>query len=188
MLQTADSFISDLFKDYAEHGFLPDGPPLTRLPNPYYEAWESIASELPTLIQTRQIRQKIDELPVCSTEHLATEAEWRRAYVIMGYFTHGYVWGGDKPQDVSMPRCSSQSLERTNTLSSASSSLDCKAIPGDSHPSRATCLRYLCRPHSLELQTHAPRSRHHRSRKSPGPNIVHWHEGRRMVHGDLGGG
>ncbi|CAG7942536.1 unnamed protein product [Penicillium olsonii] len=111
MLQTADSFISDLFKDYAEHGFLPDGPPLTRLPNPYYEAWESIASELPTLIQTRQIRQKIDELPVCSTEHLATEAEWRRAYVIMGYFTHGYVWGGDKPQDHLPPSIAKPYLE-----------------------------------------------------------------------------
>lgn len=126
MIQSTESAIGDIFKGYAEHGFLPDGLPLTRLSNPYYEAWENIASELAVLIQTKQIRSRIDQLAVCSTEHLETEPEWRRAYVIMGYFTHGYIWGGDKPQDVSLfiPQ-----PVQTNVFPKASSSLDCKAIP-----------------------------------------------------------
>lgn len=102
MLQSIDSTIRDLFKHYAQHGFLPESFPLTRLSNPYYEPWETLASELPTLIQTQQIRAKVDELPICSTSHLKSEPEWRRAYVIMGYLTHSYIWGGDKPKDVSI--------------------------------------------------------------------------------------
>ncbi|CAG8044702.1 unnamed protein product [Penicillium salamii] len=111
MLQSAEPAISDIFKGYAEHGFLPDGLPLTRLSNPYYEAWENIASELAALIRTKQIRTRIDQLAVCSTEHLETEPEWRRAYVIMGYFTHGYIWGGDKPQDRLPPSIAKPYLE-----------------------------------------------------------------------------
>jgi indoleamine 2,3-dioxygenase len=100
MLQSTESTIRDLFKKYASSGFLPDGAPLTRLSDPYYNGWEELASQLPALIQTKTFRRLIDEMPVCSTDRLQTERDWRRAYVIMCYFSHGYVWGGDKPSDV----------------------------------------------------------------------------------------
>ncbi|KAJ5319243.1 Indoleamine 2,3-dioxygenase [Penicillium brevicompactum] len=111
MLQSIDSTIRDLFKHYAQHGFLPESFPLTRLSNPYYEPWETLASELPTLIQTQQIRTKVDQLPICSTSHLKSEPEWRRAYVIMGYLTHSYIWGGDKPKDRLPPSIAKPFLE-----------------------------------------------------------------------------
>lgn len=90
--------------DYAvspAHGFLPTGLPLQRLPNDYYAPWENIAVRLPDLIQTGQIRHLIDALPVLTTTWLVTESEWRRAYSILGFFSHAYIWGGEKPKDVS---------------------------------------------------------------------------------------
>ncbi|KAF3394326.1 Indoleamine 2,3-dioxygenase [Penicillium rolfsii] len=86
------------------HGFLPTGLPLQRLPNHYYAPWENIAVRLPDLIQTGQIRHVIDALPDLTTTWLVTEPEWRRAYSILGFFSHAYIWGGEKPKDV-LPPC-----------------------------------------------------------------------------------
>ncbi|OQE46509.1 hypothetical protein PENCOP_c001G01474 [Penicillium coprophilum] len=79
MLQSTDAALNDLFEKYAEQGFLQDSLPLARLSNPYYKTWEDIASQLPNLIQTSQIRGKIDDMPVYTTENLQNEPEWRRA-------------------------------------------------------------------------------------------------------------
>ncbi|KAK8022245.1 hypothetical protein PG993_013012 [Apiospora rasikravindrae] len=49
------------------HGFLPDVLPLTRLPDPYYNKWESIAANLQHLILSKRLRGVIDRLPVLST-------------------------------------------------------------------------------------------------------------------------
>lgn len=45
----------------------------------------------------------VDALPILSTDLLLTEPEWRRAYSILGFIAHAYVWGGDTPSDVSLP-------------------------------------------------------------------------------------
>lgn len=159
MLQSTQSPIGDLFEDYAQHGFLPDTLPLTRLPNPYYQVWEELANQLPVLIQTNQIRNEIDHLPVCTTDYLQTEPEWRRAYAIMGYFAHAYIWGGDQPQEVCSlyPEIPFRATKNTtNTLSSASPPLSGKAIPRDCRSPRTTCLRDLCGLDILELQAHTP--------------------------------
>lgn len=42
----------------------------------------------------------VDNLPVLSLSRLNNEAERRRAYVVLAYITHAYVWGGEKPMDV----------------------------------------------------------------------------------------
>jgi indoleamine 2,3-dioxygenase len=91
-----------LLSDYGispTHGFLPDVLPLTRLPDPYYNKWESIASNLQGLILSKRLRGVIDRLPVLSTVGLEHDAEWRRAYVLLTFFSHGYIWGGDTPCD-----------------------------------------------------------------------------------------
>lgn len=90
--------------DYAvspDHGFLPSGLPLQKLPHDYYAPWERLAIRLPDLIQTGQIRSLVDALPVLTTTWLQTDPEWRRAYSILGFLTHAYIWGGEKPKDVS---------------------------------------------------------------------------------------
>jgi indoleamine 2,3-dioxygenase len=81
------------------HGFLPDVLPLTRLPDPYYNKWEAIATNLPALILSKRLRGVIDRLPVLSTIGLEHEAEWRRAYSLLIFMAHGYIWSGDSPSD-----------------------------------------------------------------------------------------
>lgn len=80
-------------------GFLPDVLPLTRLPDPYYNKWEAIAANLQALVLSRRLRGVIDRLPVLSTTGLEHDAEWRRAYSLLCFMAHGYIWGGDSPSD-----------------------------------------------------------------------------------------
>lgn len=91
----------DEYRISSECGFLPDTLPSQRLQDPYYEPWEKIARDLPLYIKTGSVRQMVDELPILSTSNLNGEMEWRRAYVVLAYLTHAYVWGGEKPKEVS---------------------------------------------------------------------------------------
>ncbi|KAI1293905.1 indoleamine 2,3-dioxygenase [Xylaria venustula] len=103
-----------LLSDYGispTHGFLPDVLPLTRLPDPYYNKWEAIASNLQGLILSKRLRGIIDRLPVLSTVGLEHDAEWRRAYVLLTFLAHGYIWGGDTPRDRVPPSISAPLLQ-----------------------------------------------------------------------------
>ncbi|KAJ4294687.1 tryptophan 2,3- dioxygenase [Collariella sp. IMI 366227] len=62
------------------HGFLPDVLPLTRLPDPYYNKWEAIVANLQGLILSKRL-------------------QWRRAYMLLCFMAHGYIWGGDSPSE-----------------------------------------------------------------------------------------
>ena len=84
------------------HGFLPSQIPLEILPNPYYKKWEAIVKNLQGLILSRRLREVVDALPILSTDYLQTEPEWRRAYSVLGFIVHAYIWGGDSPVDVSI--------------------------------------------------------------------------------------
>lgn len=84
-----------------DHGFLPPEPPLDVLPDPFYARWEWIVSNLQSLLLSRRIRDVVDQMPILSTSYLQSEGEWRRAYVVLGFILHGYVWGGSKPSEVS---------------------------------------------------------------------------------------
>ncbi|KAI5956155.1 BNA2 [Candida jiufengensis] len=79
------------------NGFLPDEFPLTKLPQDYYKPWEIIVENLPSLILIKGIRKLVDKLPLLSIEHLNNEREYRRAYQILGFIGHAYIWGTDQP-------------------------------------------------------------------------------------------
>lgn len=83
-----------------KNAFLPSESPSTQLSDSYYEPWEMIAQHLPQLIESDGVRDAIDRLPVLSTDRLKGEAEWRRAYMMLAFATHAYVWGGEKPAEV----------------------------------------------------------------------------------------
>ena len=83
-----------------ETGFLPAELPLQRLPHPAYDKWERIMSNFQSLLLSKRIRGVVDTLPVMPTAHLDTEPEWRRAYSILAFIAHGYIWGGEKPAEV----------------------------------------------------------------------------------------
>ncbi|KAF9891894.1 hypothetical protein FE257_002857 [Aspergillus nanangensis] len=82
-----------------DHGFLPTEPPLDILPDPYYSKWEWIVANLQPLLLTRRIRDIVDKMPLLSTAYLQSGSEWRRAYVVLGFILHGYVWGGNVPAE-----------------------------------------------------------------------------------------
>lgn len=86
-----------------KHGFLPGTVPLQRLEDPYYSPWEKIAGSLPRYIQIERIRHAVESLPILSTTNLRCEQEWRRAYVVLAYLAHAYIWGGERPNEVSHP-------------------------------------------------------------------------------------
>ena len=92
-----------ILEDYGmspEHGFLPIERPLEHLPDPYYRRWEAIVGNLQALILSRRLRGVVEEMPVLSTWRLQRRAELRRAYMLMAFMTHAYIWGGDKPAEV----------------------------------------------------------------------------------------
>jgi hypothetical protein len=84
----------------SKNGFLPAESPLTRLPHTYYQPWERIVDHLPTLIETQQIRQWVDELPVLNAAHLSSEPEWQRAHSMLAVIAQGYIWAGPEPSEV----------------------------------------------------------------------------------------
>lgn len=94
------------------NGFLPSEIPLDILPDTYYQPWETIARNLQSLILSKRLRRIVDELPVLSTDALLSDAEWRRAYSLLGFIAHAYIWGGDTPADVSLDYPVSSRLHR----------------------------------------------------------------------------
>ncbi|KJZ77403.1 hypothetical protein HIM_03127 [Hirsutella minnesotensis 3608] len=92
-------------------GFLPETLPLTRLPDPYYNKWEAIAANLQAQVLSRRLRGVVDNLPVLSTVGLEHDAEWRRAYSLLCFIAHAYIWGGDAPADRLPPSLSIPLLE-----------------------------------------------------------------------------
>ena len=84
----------------SEYGFLPDTFPLEILPDPYYRRWEAIASNLQALLLSKRLRHVVDDLDIITASRLRSPGEWRRAYVLLSFMTHAYIWGGDKPAEV----------------------------------------------------------------------------------------
>lgn len=83
----------------AHRGYLPTTDPLDRLPSEL-DAWEEAARRLPKLLMTDHAREHLDALPEFHVKHLRTEAEWKRAMVVLSYLGHAYVWSGERPAAV----------------------------------------------------------------------------------------
>ncbi|KAI1077432.1 indoleamine 2,3-dioxygenase [Whalleya microplaca] len=124
MLSSAESSPSHgppgsiLFNEFSitRNGFLPDRAPLKRLNDPYYDPWETVLDHLPSLLKQKSLRNTIDGLPMLSTKRLHTEEEWRRAYVILSFLSHSYVWGGDNASEVLPPVISAPYLQISELL------------------------------------------------------------------------
>ncbi|KAF2838398.1 indoleamine 2,3-dioxygenase subfamily [Patellaria atrata CBS 101060] len=92
-------------------GFLPSELPLEILPDLYYSPWEAVIRNLQPLILSKRLRGVVDKLPILSTDLLQTESEWRRAYQILAFISHAYIWGGNIPADVLPPSISVPFIE-----------------------------------------------------------------------------
>ncbi|KAJ9606482.1 hypothetical protein H2200_009443 [Cladophialophora chaetospira] len=72
-----------------ETGFVPPNP--TELPA-YYAPWCNLVSDLPSLLQSKTLRAKVDDLASLQIDQLNLQEHWQRAYVILGFLTQAYVW------------------------------------------------------------------------------------------------
>jgi indoleamine 2,3-dioxygenase len=93
-------------EDYGLHpdaGFLPPSSPLTNLSNPYYAPWETTISALPDLISTNEIRAAVAAMPILSTSKLTSEPEYQRAYTLLAFLAHGYIWAPGAPPASRLP-------------------------------------------------------------------------------------
>lgn len=81
-----------------KHGFLPDFNPLPRLSA--FSEWEDLVDEIPYLLKEGLFRQHADHLPILDTSNLQNESQWRRAYHLLSFMTHSYIWGGKVPSEV----------------------------------------------------------------------------------------
>lgn len=81
------------------NGFLPDELPLEVLPDRYYTKWEAIVANLQALLLTKRLKHVVEDLPIITTSRLRRPSEWRRAYVLLSFITHAYIWGGDRPEE-----------------------------------------------------------------------------------------
>ncbi|KAG0360432.1 Indoleamine 2,3-dioxygenase [Gamsiella multidivaricata] len=86
-------------------GFVPYPQPLARLTQPYFAPWEEIMDQLNVLIDSRQLRARVDQLPLLDVSRLETKAEHKRAYVLLSIMAHSYVWGSglDIAQSIPAP-------------------------------------------------------------------------------------
>ncbi|KZL79265.1 indoleamine -dioxygenase, partial [Colletotrichum incanum] len=59
----------------------------------------------PSVSVTRslEIQTRINKLPTLGTKGLHGKAEWRRAYVILCFLAHGYIWASNPPAEVLPP-------------------------------------------------------------------------------------
>lgn len=79
----------------AKTGFLPDTLPCDRLPAKF-DCWENTVASLSALLITKRIRAVVDRFPTLDTAGL-DERQLRRAYSILGFLGHAYIWGVDIP-------------------------------------------------------------------------------------------
>ncbi|KAF9346528.1 hypothetical protein BGX26_001954 [Mortierella sp. AD094] len=90
-------------------GFVPYPQPLVRLTQPYYQPWEEIMDQLNRLIDSRQLRSRVDQMPVLEVDLLETRREQQRAYTLLSIIAHSYVWGSGLdiaqsiPESVAVP-------------------------------------------------------------------------------------
>lgn len=78
-----------------EFGFLTELP-LERLTNPYYNPWEKFLDNLNAYILHRTVRKQVNnKLPHLSIDKLANEREMRRAYLVLSFLGHAYIWSGE---------------------------------------------------------------------------------------------
>jgi indoleamine 2,3-dioxygenase len=90
-------------------GFLSNDAPLVKFCDGYYREWDELLEKLPDLISSHKLGDEIKSLPILSTSKLSSELDFRRAYVVLAFLVHGYVWGGSqdgKPIETIPPQLS----------------------------------------------------------------------------------
>lgn len=92
--------MSDVYREYLispRHGFLPDTPPLARLPR-YYVAWDELAYNLPDIVTAGLVENEVKQLPVISPDRLGSHLAYERAMLVLSFISHAYLNDPDEPR------------------------------------------------------------------------------------------
>ncbi|MFE2054911.1 hypothetical protein [Streptomyces sp. NPDC059446] len=81
------------------NGFLPDAAPLTQLPGRFAE-WDAIGSVLPKHLAAGRARELLSNVAPLDPGALTGQAERERAMLLLSYFGHAHIFGGDVPANV----------------------------------------------------------------------------------------
>ncbi|KAI9295241.1 IDO-domain-containing protein [Neoconidiobolus thromboides FSU 785] len=86
-------------------GFLPATPPLKRLSDIYYEPWETLIADMKDLLLCGKYRNRILQLKVLSIDKLINLKEYQRAFSILTFLQHSFIWGKNEPVSQALPEC-----------------------------------------------------------------------------------
>lgn len=92
-------------------GFLSPHRPLTVFKDPYYEPWDVIIADLSTLISSNRLEDEVKKLPLLTTDKLTDEPDYRRAYVVLAFLVHAYVWSPEEPNENVPPQITEPFLQ-----------------------------------------------------------------------------
>lgn len=91
--------MSDAYREYLispRHGFLPDAPPLARLPR-YYVAWDELAYNLPDIVTAGLLSSEVARLPDISPDRLGAHLAYERAMMVLSFIGHAYLHNPEAP-------------------------------------------------------------------------------------------
>lgn len=77
----------------SDRGFLPHQDPLRGLPRAEFAQWEQVATNLPKYLAGLSLRKAVVALPEFPVTLLSSDAELKRAMVILSFIGHAYVFG-----------------------------------------------------------------------------------------------
>lgn len=100
------------YKITASRGFLPSLDPVLSLPKAF-APWEDIGARLPQLLSEKRLREEVAKLPTSApVSELKREEEWWRAFSLLAFISHSYVWCEGKegvtnilPKVLAVPWC-----------------------------------------------------------------------------------
>lgn len=99
------------YKISTKRGFLPSIDPVLSLPK-VFGPWEEFAARLPEVINGKCVRQEVALLPDFPVSELGREEEWWRAFCLLAFVSHSYVWCEGKagatnilPKVLAVPWC-----------------------------------------------------------------------------------
>jgi indoleamine 2,3-dioxygenase len=95
----------------ASHGYIPQQRPASTLPASH-AVYEDLMHdpELHIAIQSHELRVKVDTLPNLNVANLGP-AHKRRAYTLLSFVAHGYIWGNGTKTLSELPSQISEPLE-----------------------------------------------------------------------------
>lgn len=82
-----------------EWGYLQHQDPLTQLP-PGNEAWDEMGTNLPKYLMADNFRDRVKALPDFDLSKVSSDAELRRAMLVISYIGMAYQWSSTQPAHV----------------------------------------------------------------------------------------